>query len=467
VAKNVVFILADDLGGRDLGCYGSDYYETPNLDRLAGEGMRFTQAYTAHPVCSPTRASVLSGRYPARLHLTSFIPGYRKPGEKLLPPPDWIKYLRDSEVTYAEAFREAGFATFHVGKWHVDKEYAGEESPGRQGFEYVHAGVNPWEKNVDDPHHLKEFTQAIETFVEGHAGERFLAVLSMDQVHVPIYEHPEWIARFADKPAGSNGQNNPVMAAMIARMDWSVGRVLDKLDELGLSDNTAVVFFSDNGGLENFVESEEAAETLVTSNLPYRGGKSKIYEGGIRVPLIIKWPGVTRSGSTCDVPVISMDLYPTFLSLAGLPPRPEQHLDGLSLAPLLKGGDALERNTLYWHYPHYQTLPPHSAIRHQDWKMVHHYETGESELFNLAEDVGETNDLSRKKPELTAQLEAWLMDHLKTIGAPMPEPNPDYDPNTSSASDWSREDFDPYEDRQDEDPRTLVTDPNLDYGALR
>lgn len=460
--RNIVFILADDLGVMDLGCYGSRYYETPNLDRLAAEGTRFTQAYAAHPVCSPTRASILTGRYPARIHLSAYIPGNNPPTAKLLGPQDWIRYLRHSETTYAEALAEAGFSTFHAGKWHVDSEYAGAENPGKHGFGTVQPGRDVWKKNYEDPMAVGEYTDALLQFIEDHKQDRFLAVLSLDQVHVPLYEQPEWIARFRDKPPGANGQDNPVMAAMVARMDAAVGRVLDKLDALGLAENTAVVFFSDNGGLDSVQDEKTNKPVTATSNLPFRGGKSQCYEGGIRVPLIVRWPGVTQPGSVSDVPVISNDLYPTFLAMAGLPLRPEQHLDGLSLAPLLAGGDTLPRDTLYWHYPHYQTLPPHSAIRHGDWKLVKHYESGRFELFDLAQDPGESSDLSAKLPEKARQMEEWLASHLKAIGAQMPAPNPAHDPAKNWLSDRGQGTADPYENAEAKDPRNYVTDPDID-----
>jgi arylsulfatase A-like enzyme len=252
------------------------------------------------------------------------------------------------------------------------------------------------------------------------------------------------------------------MAAMVARMDWSVGRILDKLNELGLSDRTAVVFTSDNGGLSNVYDDELKKNVLATSNRPYRGGKSQNYEGGIRIPLIIKWPGVTQPGSKCSVPVISTDLYPTFLSVAGLPLRPQQHLDGLSLAPLLKGGESLPRNCLYWHYPHYQTLPPHSAVRCGGWKLIRHYETGKIELYNLANDNAENTNLAAQYPEKAKQLKGFLDHHLQAIGAQMPTANPKYDP--SSPSPRGNGPFDPYEQNEENDPRTYVTDPALDYG---
>ena len=460
--SNIVFILADDLGAMDLGCYGSKYYETPNLDRLAAEGTRFTQAYAAHPVCSPTRASILTGRYPARLHLTAYIPGNNPPAAKLLGPQDWIRYLRHNETTYAEALGAAGFATFHAGKWHVDSEYAGAENPAKHGFGTVQPGRDVWKKNQQDPMAIGEYTDALLKFIEKHKEDRFLAVLSLDQVHVPLYEQPEWIARFQDKPPGPNGQENPVMAAMVARMDSAVGRVLDKLDALGLDDTTAVVFFSDNGGLDSVQDEKTKQRVTATSNLPFRSGKASIYEGGTRVPAIVSWPGVTRPASVCEVPVISNDLYPTFLAMAGLPLRPEQHLDGLSLAPLLAGGDTLPRDTLYWHYPHYQTLPPHSAIRHGDWKLVKHYEDGRAELFDLSDDPGEKEDLSSKLPGKARQMEEWLAAHLKATGAQLPTPNPDHKPGANWMSDRGKGTYDPYENDEANDPRTYVTDPGVD-----
>jgi len=222
------------------------------------------------------------------------------------------------------------------------------------------------------------------------------------------------------------------------------------------------VFFSDNGGLSNVQDEKTNKNITATSNLPFRSGKSQCYEGGIRVPLIVRWPGVTVPGSVSNVPVISNDLYPTFLAMAGLPLRPEQHLDGLSLAPLLAGGDTLPRDTLYWHYPHYQTLPPHSAIRHGDWKLVKNYEDGRAELFDLTKDPGEKSDLSAKLPDKARQMEKWLAAHLKAIGAQMPTPNPNHDPAKNWMADRGQGPYDPYENDQANDPRTYVTDPGID-----
>ncbi len=459
--RNIVFILADDLGIKDLGCYGSDYYETPNLDRFAAESMRFTEAYSAHPVCSPTRASILTGRYPARLHLTAYIPGQECPKAQLSHPKDWIKYLRDDEVTYAEALREAGFATCHIGKWHV-----GSRDPSEHGFDTVTAARDAWSNpDMQDPWFVRSYTEAAEQFMEGHRDEPFLLTLSHGTVHVPLHEKEDLIAKYRAKTPGATGQNNPVYAAMVERLDWSVGRVLSKIKELGLEQNTAVVFFSDNGGLSNVYDKELKKNITATSNRPCRGGKSILYEGGIRVPLLIRWPGVSQAGTVCNEPVISNDLYPTFLEMAGQPLRPEQHLDGQGLLPLLKR-ETLDRNCLYWHYPHYQSVPPHGAVRCGDWKLVEHYEDGQLELFNLAEDIRESRNLTSTHPEVAARLKKMLNDHLLSIGAQMPAKNPDYDAAVHWRTDCHNREYDSLEFRQAEDARRIVTDPNRDYGAF-
>jgi arylsulfatase A len=462
VVRNIVFILIDDLGIKDLSCYGSEYYETPSCDRLAAEGMRFTEACAAHAVCSPTRAAILTGRYPARLHLTAYIPGQECPNAKLEAPQDWIKYLRLNETTYAEAFREAGYATCHIGKWHVSPVFG----PEKHGFETVTPWMKDHSKAGDDPWFVRYYTEAAEHFMEQNKDRPFLLTLSHGTVHVPLYEKEELIAKYRDKEPGETGQNNPVYAAMVERMDWSAGRVLAKLKELGIEDQTAVVFTSDNGGLMQVFDNEQNKTVTATSNLPYRGGKSQMYEGGIRVPLIIKWPGVTEPGSECEVPVISTDLYPTFLQMAGLPLMPEQHLDGLGLEPLLSGKRSLKRNALYWHYPHYQTLPPHGAIRWNNWKLVEHYEDGRVELFNLKDDPDESKDLSAVFPERAHQLQRRLHDHLEAIGAQMPVPNPNHNPDVYWRKGSFNAPFDSWERKQDEDPRQYVTDPSADYGAL-
>jgi arylsulfatase A-like enzyme len=242
-----------------------------------------------------------------------------------------------------------------------------------------------------------------------------------------LYEKEERIARWRDLPPGKNGQNNPVMAAMVERLDSSVGRILDKIKELGIEKETVVIFTSDNGGLPNVQDEKTGKPVTATSNLPWRGGKSQLYEGGIRVPLLIRWPGVTKPDTVCGTPVSSMDLFPTFLEMAGLPPLPDQHLDGLSLAPLFEGG-GLKRNNLFWHFPHYHTLPPHGAVRSGHWKLVLNYETDTAELFDLEADPGEKKNLARNQPGVVKTLRDHLARHLEAVAGQMPRPNPDCRP---------------------------------------
>lgn len=432
--RNIVFILADDLGVVDPGCQGSDYYKTPCIDAFAKTAVRFTNAYTAASVCSPTRAAILTGRYPDRLHFTTIIPGYRIAHAKFLPP-DWTPYIQSGETTYAEALRDEGFQTFHAGKWHVSTV----TGPADHGFQEVAPDLSPKGKDMEDPWYVDSYTQSVEDFMERNKDRPFLAVLSHGTVHVPLYEKEERISPWRDNPPGKNGQNNPVMAAMIERLDHSVGRVLAKIKELGLEKETAVIFYSDNGGLSNVLDEKTGKTITATSNLPWRGGKSQAYEGGIRVPLIIRWPGVTKPDTTCDTPVISMDLFPTFLDMAGLPLLPGQHLDGLSLAPLLAGG-TLERNNLFWHYPHYHSIPPHGAVRSEHWKLFVNYETDVAELFDLDKDPGEKMDMARVRPDVVKILRNYLTKHLEAVGGQMPVPNPDYQPGLHEERTWQQKD---------------------------
>lgn len=418
--RNLVFILADDLGAIDLACSGSDYYRTPHIDALAKRGVRFTQAYAASGVCSPTRASIVTGRYPHRSRITTYIPGpAHRPYAKLLPPSN-AQTLAESEVGYAACLKRSGIRSLHVGKWHL-----GSRSPKRLGFDEtfdlakVHSDEDPWA--------VSRYTDRVCRFIRDAGDQRFLAVLSHNTVHVPLYEKPANIKRWADVPHGDNGQNNPTMAAMIESLDNSVGRVMQALKQTGREDDTAVVFFSDNGGLSAWRPPGKDEPVTATSNKPLRGGKSQLYEGGIRVPLIIAAPGLTDRGRTCEVPVISNDLAPTMLALLGARARPDQHLDGVDIVPLLRGRSMPQRN-LFWYYPHYQALPPHAAVRSGDWKLLHFYETGRSELYHLPTDVGEQRDLAGELPQTTAVLWEWLEGHLKHLKAPTPRINPHHQP---------------------------------------
>ncbi len=463
---NFVFILIDDLGWADVGYNGSTFYETPNIDKLAAEGMVFTNAYAACPVCSPTRASIMTGKYPARLHLTEYIMGRRK--GKVIPP-DAMDHLKLEEVTVAEALKQAGYKTFIAGKWHLahknEKYY-----PEKQGFD-INAGgqrqgwgwrhISPYRKlNIEDgprgEYLADRLTDESIKFLEAQKGsdKPFFLYLSHLAVHTPLHAKRELIRYYKkklktlpplDKPEfiDAEGQYHypgrkrqqfrqaqrfPIYAAMVHSVDESVGRMLEKLDELGIADNTVVIFFSDNGGLCT------TGERAPTSNLPLRAGKGWLYEGGIREPMIIKWPGVTKKGSKCDEPVTSTDFYPTLVEMAGAPLMPDQHKDGLSIVSLLKQkSETLDREAIYWHYPHYgnQGGTPGGAVRAGDYKLIEFYEDHHLELYDLKNDIGEQNDLSAEMPEKTEQLKEKLHQWRKDVGAQMPKPNPDFNKENS------------------------------------
>lgn len=457
---NVVFFLVDDLGWRDLGCFGSTFYETPHADRLARDGMRFTSGYAACPVCSPTRASILSGKYPARLATTDYFGAAQPDAWKrntLLLPAAYSERLPREETTLAEAFHAAGYATFFAGKWHLGPEGYWPED---QGFDVNRGGCErggPYGGNkyfspygnprlADGPpgEHLPD-RLATETvkFIESHRDGPFFAYLSFYSVHTPLMARPDLQAKYAEKakrleatgpawlPEGTRQvrqvQNHAVYAGMVEAMDSAVGKVLDALDRLRLAERTVVVFMSDNGGLST-------SEGSPTSNVPLRAGKGWMYEGGIREPMIVRWPGVTRPGSACDQPVTSTDFYPTLLEIAGLPARPEQHGDGVSIVPLLRGTGVPERDAIYWHYPHYgnQGGAPAGAVRSGDWKLIEWYEDGRLELFNLRDDLGEQHNVADRHPDKVQELHAKLKTWRSSVGARMPSPNPRYNPSRPS-----------------------------------
>ncbi|HEX9793309.1 MAG TPA: sulfatase-like hydrolase/transferase [Planctomycetota bacterium] len=444
---NVVFLLADDLGWADLGSYGSTFYETPNLDRLAASGMRFTQAYAACPVCSPTRASILAGKYPARMQTTDWF-GARRAG--LLRPAPYVDHLPLEEVTLAEAFAAAGYRTAFLGKWHLGGDgYLPED----QGFEvnvgghdrgsppggYFAPFANPKLDDGPDGEQLTDrLTDEALALIEEFRAEPFLVYLSYYAVHTPLQTKPDLEAKYAAKaaalpePAGPRWlpererktrqvQDHAVYAGMVQSLDESVGRILDKLEELGLDANTVIVFTSDNGGLST-------SEGHPTSNLPLRAGKGWLYEGGVREPAIVRWPGVTRAGSTSATPFTSTDYYPTLLEIAGLPAQPQQHVDGISLAPLLRGAAAPAPRDLFWHYPHYgnQGGAPSSAIRSGDWKLIHWYEDDRVELFDLRADPGEKTELSAQYSAQAERLMARLRKWREDTGVLAPTPNSDF-----------------------------------------
>jgi len=451
------------MGWRDLTCYGSSFYETPNIDRLAAEGMRFTDAYASCPVCSPTRASVMTGKYPARVGITDWIDwgGNCHPRRGRVIDVPYLKELPREEKTVAAALREGGYQTWHVGKWHLggpghlpeehgfDVNVGGCEagSPGRGGY------FSPWSipalKDADVPEgtYLTDYlTDRAVELIENSGDRPFFLNIPYYQVHTPIQGKPDKIRKYEEKaarlgldkqealvkgePFPYEGkpdaritrrviQSNPVYAAMVESLDENVGQLLDALERTGKARDTVVFFTSDNGGLAT-------AEGSPTSNLPLAEGKGWMYEGGTREPLMVRWPGVVEPGSTCDVPVTSTDFYPTMLEVAGLGLIPEQHCDGVSLVPLLKGGRELDREAVYWHYPHYgnQGGTPGSSIRCGDHKLIEFFEDGRVELYDLRKDIGEKRNLAREKPDVTGKLKKMLADWRESIEAAIPEPNP-------------------------------------------
>lgn len=454
-----VFFLVDDLGWRDLGCYGSTFYETPNVDGLAASGMKFTNAYAACPVCSPTRASIVTGKYPQRVRITDYIDpaGGNQPENwnrnTSLLPAAYRDRLAHSEVTIAEVLKQAGYATFFAGKWHLGPEGF---FPEDQGFDINQGGCerggpyggkryfspygNPRLTDGPPGEHLPD-RLATETcrFVEAHRSRPFLAYFSFYSVHTPLMARDDLKQKYQQKAAqlhiagalwGQEGarqvrlvQNHALYAGMVEAMDQAVGKVLGKLEQLGLANDTVVFFMSDNGGLST-------SEGHPTSNLPLRAGKGWLYEGGVRVPMIVRWPGVTRPGSVCKEPVISTDFFPTMLEMARLPLLPQQHCDGVSLVPLLRGEEHLPQRPLFWHYPHYgnQGGAPGGAVRLGPWKLIEWYEDGRLELFHLGDDLGEQRNLAEQHPDKVQELHALLGAWRKDVGAQMPTANPKYRP---------------------------------------
>ncbi len=494
---NVILVLIDDLGWRDLGSYGSTLHETPNLDRFARESVRFTDAYAACHVCSPTRASILTGKYPARLHLTDWLPGRKEfPFQRLRNAPV-RQHLPLEETTLAEALRARGYATGHFGKWHLGEEPHG---PRAQGFDVQ---VPRWNKGWPNPGFHAPFklegiadepgqyltdrlTDEALRYIEEQRARPFFLYLSHFAVHDPIQAPAALVEKYRAKlaarpsPAGPayvlegnpddarpptraelaalagskeyaahrvfpnrsvkirQHQDNPVFAAMVENLDQNFGRLTAKLDELGLAAQTIVIFVSDNGGMAaaNFGRPDRVVATTAldgaysTSNLPLRGAKGWLYEGGIRVPLMIRAPGAgVRGGRVSDVPVITTDLYPTVLELAGLPALPDQHRDGVSLAPLLRGGPTPSRDALFWHFPHYSNhgrQSPGAAIRAGEHKLLLYFEQQRVQLFNLRADPGEQDDLAATQPALARALTDRLRQWQRSVGAAAMEPNPEY-----------------------------------------
>ncbi len=436
---NFVFFLIDDLGWTDVGCYGSKFYETPGVDRLAAMGMRFTDGYAACTVCSPTRASILTGKYPARLHLTDWISGHVRRNAKLKIP-DWNKKLEHAEVTLPEALKPLGYATGFIGKWHLGP--AGYW-PDSQGFDVniggYHRGqppsyFSPYRIPTMDDGPAGEYltdrhADDAEKFIDANAKKPFFLYLSMYAVHTPLQAKKNLITKYKAKAEANPDypQNNPVYGGMVHSMDDCVRRVLDKLEALKLLDRTVIMFIGDNGGLIG------NPRRPVTNNLGLRAGKGSAYEGGVREPFIVHWPGVTRPGSVCREPVISVDFYPTILEIAGAKGDPAHNrgVDGVSLVPLLTGAGKLDREGIYWHYPHYHPggATPYGAVREGDFKLIEFFEDNHVELYNLRDDLAEKHNLTEKMPDKAEKLRNKLHQWRRDVGAQMPTPNPNYGRN--------------------------------------
>lgn len=467
---NVIFIMADDLGWTDLSCYGSEFYETPNLDALAQKGMRFTDAYAACPVSSPTRVSFQTGRYPAREHITDWIPGKYGYGnetmKKLCPvlPPVMVMDMPLERVTIAEAMKEAGYVTAHIGKWHcclTDSTYY----PDAQGYDYNIGGCHYGSPMGPDPYFVPYNNPRLPDGPEGEyltdrLGEEcvkiirenkdkpFFINLCFHQVHIPLnakadkieyfrrkaermgldtmevfIEDPEYIQKQPFPKEGTDlreriVQSNPVYAAMISHLDDNIGKILGELEHQGLSDNTIIMFMSDNGGVST-------SEGSPTSNLPLRGGKGFCYEGGIREPMIVYWPGHEPQNHETDAVVTSTDFYPTILDMVGIPLKPEEHIDGKSFKAALLEDPSFDRGDIYWHYPHYsnQGSRPAGAIRSGDYKLIENYDDNSVELYNLSDDIGEKNNLVDKEPDVVKELRNKLHRWLKSVDAQNVENN--------------------------------------------
>ena len=430
VRPNVIVVLVDDLGWTDLACFGSTYHQTPHLDRLAKDGMRFTNGYSACTVCSPTRAALLTGQYPARLHLTDWIAGHNQPFAKLKIP-DWTKQLELSTVTIAERLKTAGYATACIGKWHLGDE---THFPEKHGFDLNVGGYNRGQPpSYHAPYKIptlqpegpageyltdREALEA-EKFITTNKDRPFFLYLPHYAVHTPIQAKAAVIAKY--KAIDSTGMTHTKAdyAALMESVDDAMGHIRATLAKLEIDDRTIIIFTGDNGGLIG-----------PTSNKPLRVGKGSAYEGGVRVPWIIHWPGVTKPGTESATPIMTIDIHPTVLAMTGVAPDASQPLDGVNMAEHLRGQSAPAREALFWHYPHYHPggATPYSAVRMGDWKLIHFFEDDHVELYNLAKDLSETADLASTESERAKAMRVRLDQWRAQVGAQLPAPNPNFDP---------------------------------------
>jgi arylsulfatase A-like enzyme len=410
---NIVFILADDLGINDLHCYGRLDHHTPNLDRLAQQGLRFTSAYCAQPICSPSRAAILTGKTPARLHLTTYLPGRPDTASQKLLHPEIALQVPLQEKVISEYFKEAGYVSAAIGKWHVGGQGFG---PLEQGFDFYHPGqANTKPSATEGGKGEYDLTAAAEKFIETNRDRPFLVYLAHNTPHIAYDAQPSRIAH-------NSGAFEPVYAGVIETLDDTVGRLLAKLEALQLAEKTIVIFTSDNGGLH----VPEGTHPRITHNTPYRAGKGFVYEGGLRIPLIVRWPGHIAAGVVIDAPVVNTDWLPTLLELAGRPVPSD--LDGASFAGVLRGRGGVRQRPLFWHFPHYtnQGSRPGGAMRDGRWMFVEYYDEDTAELYDLLTDRGQANDLAAQRPERVARMRSALTAWRRSVNAQENRPNPNF-----------------------------------------
>ena len=433
VPPNVLIIIADDLGWSQIGCYGSTFYETPNIDKLAKSGIRFSNAYSAASICSPTRAAIMTGKYPARLDLTDFIPGNFPKNKPLLTPDNWQKYLPLDEETIGEKMEASGYSTGFFGKWHLSKEKLPPESlphnPSKQGFKENFVTYKPsknliqkWQIENKDFHNVDTITKRGLEFIEQNKKVPFLLVLSHNTIHDPLLENQELINKYQNKKGSEKKENNPTIGAMIETLDLSVGQIVKKLKNLKLFDNTLLIFCSDNGGKHKHA-----------SQKPFKKGKGWLYEGGIRVPLIISWPRKIENNFISEQMTSSIDFLPTILNVTNSGLGNKSVYDGIDISPVFDDkSNLIKRDELYWHYPHYHSgsgMEPASAMRWKDYKLIQWHEPTllnmekQIELYNLKLDPGEKNDLSQVEPEIAILMRNKLKNWIIEVDANMPKIN--------------------------------------------
>jgi len=442
---NVVLFLVDDLGWTDLSSYGSTLYQTPNADQLAADGIKFTDAYAACTVCSPTRASILTGKHPAHINTTDWIAGHQRPFAKLKVP-EWTQHIREEDVTLAEALKGQGYSTIHIGKWHLGEEE--KYWPEHHGFD---TNIGGWKMGMPkrvkkvggyfSPYHNPRLTDGLEgeylterladeavSFINQNDDKPFFLNFWLYNVHTPLQAKEELITKYDSLVDPNALHSNATYAAMVEHMDQALGKVVAQLKVSGIYDNTIIVFASDNGGLIGN-KGDLSKKPKVTSNYPLKAGKGHKYEGGVRVPFLVSWPGHITANQTSDVLSSSIDIFPTLFGLLGIKEALPTDIDGTDLSALLIGGEEPESEVIYWHYPHYHTegATPYSAVRKGDWKLILNYENDSLELFNLKQDIGESNNVASDYPEKAKELEEILTAWKQKMGAQEPIVNPDYD----------------------------------------